>query len=174
MAKFSLHRTRLIGILLLLVSIVGGYLSITRADHRVIVLAAAGPIPPGQIISASDIRAIRAAIDTSIYATDPQQVIGQTTRSVINQGELLALSQFAKPTPARLIAVPVHNINLPVLGRGDRIDLYAATKLIAENLAVVNVQREATFGVVTVSVAPNSVKAVVDALSEDVVLVKVA
>lgn len=164
---------RVLGLLLVLVSFLGGYITISRADQRVTAYVAARDLSPGQVVTAEDIRQARVSIDVNLYVTRPEQIVGEAVRSVIRVGEVLPRSQVGKVESARHIAIPIRSTSLPDLARGSRADLWSDGELIARDVPIVEVSREASYRVVTISAAPTAIAGIIAALEGEIVLVKV-
>lgn len=163
---------RVIGLVLVLAAVVGGYFSSVKADQRIYVASAAHPLAPGQPIGANDVELVKAAVPSGLYATTADQLIGRASSVSIDSGELIALSQIGKSSQGNLVTVPVRAINLPTLGRGDRVSLWATQGVVASDLAVEEVVRESTSRVVTLRVPDSLTALVIAALANDVYLVK--
>lgn len=90
----SISGRRWLGLLLVVLSLAGGYLTITRADQRSSVVSMRGDLATGQTIEPSDVEVTQAAVPSGLYATDPRQVVGQRVTNEIHRGELLPLSSL--------------------------------------------------------------------------------
>lgn len=168
----KLHLRQVVGLVLIALSLMGGYLTIVGADQRVTVLALSHEISAGQAIQFSDLVEIKAAVPQGLYATSKSEVVGQALSRASSAGELLALSQVIKSDQLQLIAVPIKSINLPAMTRGSQVALWSNGELIASGLRVEEITRESTYQVLTLAVPDDEVTSVVASLSGEVTVVK--
>lgn len=170
--KRGVNSRRWLGLILVALSLLGGYLSVVRADQRSEVLSLKNDLSAGQVITADDLTYLQAAIPDGLYASRFDQVVGQAVGTDVRAGELLPLSLLSEQVSKDLVAVPVRVINLPPVTRGERVDMWAQGTLIAQGLPVAHIVKEATTMVVTLEVDHRVTPAVVAALSTEITLVK--
>lgn len=163
---------RFLGAVLVVCSLVGGYLATVRADQRSDVMALVHDIAPGQVLTANDFRFVKAAVPNGLYAQKPSQLIGQSTTSILRAGELIPLSQIAEGVKRNLVAIPIRSTSLPTLVRGDRVAIWTVEGVIASDLAVEEVTKESTTRVITLGVSDSDLPTVVAVLSSEIFLVK--
>jgi len=85
------------GVLLVLLSALGGVLLFTSSDDRVEVLVAAADMEPGRAVVASDLRIERVAVDAgvrTIPAVDADSLVGELPVGLIPAGSMLAPQMF--------------------------------------------------------------------------------
>jgi hypothetical protein len=116
------------GVLLVLLLALAGVVVAVRVDTRVPVLAAAGAIGAGQMVTALDLTAVKVATDglVTIPAAQLATVVGRVAAVPLVAGTLLSPAQFGGPAwPASgeaVIAVPVKPGRLPAgLGAGAKV-----------------------------------------------------
>jgi hypothetical protein len=88
----------LAGVLLVLLSALGGVLLFSSNDDRSEVLVAAADLEPGQPLERSDLRIQRVALDGGIASIDPSdapELIGRITVGQVPAGTMLAPGMFA-------------------------------------------------------------------------------
>ena len=88
----------LAGVLLVLVSALGGVLLFSSNDDRSEVLVAAADLAPGQPLERSDLRIQRVALDGGIASIDPSdapELVGRITVGQVPAGAMLAPGMFA-------------------------------------------------------------------------------
>lgn len=90
------------GILLVILSALGGVLLFTSSDDRTDVLVAATDLEPGTALTAADLRIERVAVDAgvrSIPATGADALVGQHSTGRIPAGTMLAPAMFVADVP---------------------------------------------------------------------------
>jgi hypothetical protein len=86
-----------LGVILVLAGALAFGLIVQSAGNRVAVVVAAHDIEPGQVIDASDLRTVDAAIDgrvATVPATDMSSLLGKTAATRISAGSLVTRAQF--------------------------------------------------------------------------------
>ncbi len=90
------------GVLLVVLSALGGVLLFTSSDERAAVLVAATDLAPGAAVTAGDLRIERVAVDDAVRtipATAASTLVGQHSTGRVPAGTLLAPAMFAVDVP---------------------------------------------------------------------------
>jgi hypothetical protein len=90
------------GVLLVVLSALGGVLLFTSSDERAAVLVAATDLAPGAAVTAADLRIERVGVDDAVRtipATAAGTLVGQHTTGRVPAGTLLAPAMFALDVP---------------------------------------------------------------------------
>ena len=90
------------GVLLVVVSALGGVLLFSSTDDRVDVVVAATELLPGQPLERADVRVARVAVDDGIATVTPEAVddlVGQQAIGRVPAGTLLSPGMFADELP---------------------------------------------------------------------------
>ncbi|SHE26323.1 SAF domain-containing protein [Actinomyces glycerinitolerans] len=103
----------------------------TRADHRVEMLAAARTVAAGAVITEDDLVStpVSSTLDTLIPASQAEQLVGQTARTEIAEGQLFDTSQLLNsPLPGdgtQVVGVSLEIGRFPAggLAAGDVVDV---------------------------------------------------
>lgn len=169
------------GLLLVVVSVLGGLRLFAAADHRVEVLAAARDLPPNHVIEARDLRVTRVQVGGELLAGlfkggERRSLVGRVLLYPVAGGGLVPTASVGRsPRAGREITVPVaaeHALGGSVRV-GDRVDVLASfdrgqpsarTVTIVDKAEVVAVhtskglfgQSAGAVGSLTVSVAPDA------------------
>lgn len=169
------------GLLLVVVSVLGGLRLFAAADDRVAVLAAARDLPPNHVIGARDLHVTRVQVggellDGLFEADEQRSLVGRVLLYPVAEGGLVpTVSVGRSPRAGREITVPVaaeHALGGSVRV-GDRVDVLASfdrgqpaarTVTVVEGAEVVAVhtskglfgQSAGSVGSLTVSVAPDA------------------
>lgn len=119
-----------LGVLLVLVSVVGGARVFASADRFTTVYVAAHDLVPGEHITASDLAVGRVRLDGqgAYYVAAGTPPVGYVVGRFVGAHEFVPLAALAPATAAvqsRFVTVPVAPGHLPGdLGRGDVVDVY--------------------------------------------------
>lgn len=121
-----------LGVVLVLLSVLLGARLLSGAQRRTDVVVAARPLQAGHVVTAGDleVRAVRLSGVGGHYwpGADLTGLLGHAVMTAVAAGDLLPRSVVAAeadPKPARVVSVPVDPTRLPVLGAGDRVDVFA-------------------------------------------------
>ena len=90
------------GVLLVVLSALGGVLLFSSTDDRVEVVVAAAELVPGQALERTDVRVARVAVDDGINTVTPEAVaalVGQQAIGRVPAGTLLSPGMFADELP---------------------------------------------------------------------------
>jgi hypothetical protein len=126
-----------LGVLLMLVSIVGGARVFASAGQLTGVYAAAHDLVPGARIGPGDLTVTRVRLDGDggkYVAAGGAAPVGYVVTRFVGGDELVpsAALATAPPHPTRLVTLPVQPGHLPDdLGRGDLVDVYLTPKAAA-------------------------------------------
>ena len=118
------------GVLLILLSIVVGARVVQAADRTVEVYAAAASLPAGHVLTAADVRVVRARLQGGVaeHVSATYAVAGQTLAHDVLEGELLSrgvlVAGSARPT--RHVSVAVKRGHSADLRRNSRVDVIAS------------------------------------------------
>lgn len=147
------------GVLLVLISVVGGAVVVSRADSTVRVWAVTRDLAAGTVLASSDLRAIKVRLpDSALYvAVNDQarddQVVGKTVASQLYAGQPLLRLALVTTAPATTMTVPLTSDQAPRMVRGQLIELWLSSKacqamVILPSVAVQDVQTNsgAAFG----------------------------
>lgn len=124
-----------LGVILVVAGALVFGLMVQSAGDRTAVVVAARDLNPGQVIEASDLRVVDAAIDgaaATVPASQRNQLIGQTATSRIPAGSVLSRGQFAAGSgiPAGSVVVGAllgpGGLPVPNLRVGDQVTLLEA------------------------------------------------
>lgn len=124
-----------LGVILVVAGALVFGLMVQSAGDRTAVVVAARDINPGQVIEASDLRVVDAAIDgtaATVPASQRGQLIGQSATSRIPAGSVLSRGQFAATTglaPGRVVVGALlgpGGLPVPNLRVGDQVTLLEA------------------------------------------------
>lgn len=174
-----------VGVGLIGLSVALGMYTVERADQRVDVIVAAQNISAGVRIQQDDLSSMPMHLGSSLsrYFTSAAPLIGQIAQRDFRVGELLTRHQNSDRIE-RVVALPVRIQHLPNIVRGDRIDIWwtrisngeivGLPRIVAERLVVVaadNVQRNSMAGSIFVSVQPEQVLPLIQAIESGVISV---
>jgi hypothetical protein len=125
-----------LGVLLVLLSVVGGARLFASAERLTGVYAAAHDLTPGERITPADLTVARVRIDGDAdrYVAAGAMPVGYVVTRLVGAGELVPAGALAgSPVkPTRLVTVPVQSGHLPSdLGHGDLVDVYLTPKVAA-------------------------------------------
>lgn len=165
---------RWLGIALILVSVIGGFLTISRADHRIPVIALKNALAAGQVVGPEDLTKIEVSLRSDLYVTTAEEIVGRTLSADLVAGVVIPIALLHDPEPNNVIAIPVRKTAVPPIARGDRVDIWSQGLRVATDLVISQVAREATMLVISVDVSPEVTPAVVTVLASDFTLVKVS
>lgn len=185
-----LDKRLLLGIALVLVSVLIGARTLATADTSQLVWSATHDLAAGTVVADGDLTLARARLfgASSRYLAGDKPT-GYVVTRAISDHELVPADALRSPGPLatrREVTVPVQAGHLPPdLQRGQQVDLYvtpddkavqrdraAGPRLVLEALTVADVVRSGGLGAtgqdepVVLTVAPEQVLAVVQALSE--------
>jgi hypothetical protein len=141
--RISPTRTRRVpwvalGVILVVAGALGFGLMVQSAGDRVAVLVAARDIDPGQVIEASDLRAVDVAVDgqaATVPASERGSLVGKTAASRIPAGALVSTAHFgdgALLTDGRVVVGALlgpGGLPVPNLRVGDEVLLLAAREI---------------------------------------------
>lgn len=119
----------LVGVLLVLVSTVAGAVVVARADDRVPVYAAAGPVVPGQPLTASDVTVVEVQLGDGaagyLPADRPLPAHAHALREV-RPGELIPATSVGGPAQVEVqqVALLVDATSAAALTGGSLVDVY--------------------------------------------------
>ncbi len=118
------------GIVLILVSVVGGALVISASDHRQARWAVTRDLAPGTVLSAADLKSVRVQLGSadSSYLPVSEAVVGRAVNETVPAGTLLSRTVLATPPSGVSVTIPLRPDNGPKIGRGDRITVWLSTK----------------------------------------------
>lgn len=120
----------LVGAVLVIVAIVATYLLISAANATTRVWASAGPLVPGQVVSAEDLTVAEvnlADIGDKYLSADAGVPDQSSVRAVIAAGELLPVSALAplSELEGRVVAIDVAGSVPTVVDTGSLVDVWA-------------------------------------------------
>lgn len=124
-----------LGVILVVAGALVFGLMVQSAGNRTAVVVAARDLNPGQVIEASDLRVVDAAIDgaaATVPASQRNQLVGQTATSRIPAGSVLSRDQFATSSGIAPGSVVVGallgpgGLPVPNLRVGDQVTLLEA------------------------------------------------
>lgn len=121
------------GVLLVLLSALGGVLLFTSNDDRVEVLVAAADLEPGQAIESSDLRIERVAIDGGVQSMPPSaatELVGQHPTGRVPAGTMLSPAMFDTAIPLGADEVVVGAALDPGEAPLSEVEVGAAVELI--------------------------------------------
>lgn len=116
------------GVLLVLVSVIGGARVVTAADTSDLVWAAQADLAAGTVLADGDLRAVsvRLADTGDAYLRSSADPIGRVLSRQVGAGELLPRSILAETSTLVDIALPIAASYVPPsLQRGQLVDVYA-------------------------------------------------
>lgn len=124
-----------VGVLLVLVSVVGGARVFATADRYADVYVAAHDLVPGEHVTPADLSVGRVRLDGQggyYVAASGRPPIGYVMRRFVGAHEFVPLGALTSPATApatRYVTVPVQPGHLPSdLGHGDVVDVYVTAK----------------------------------------------
>lgn len=139
------------GVLLVLISVVGGTVVISRADSTTRVWAVTRDLAAGTVLVSSDLRVIKVRLpDAALYVAangkaEADQVVGKTVASPLYAGQPLLRPALTTTEPATTMTVPLTSDQAPRVVRGQLIELWLSSKtcqarVILPSVAVQDVQ----------------------------------
>ena len=139
------------GVVLVLVSVVGGALVVSRADSTSRIWAVARDLAAGTVVTDSDIKAVKVRLpDRALYLTAEgglkrDSPVGKTVNHQLYSGELLPRAALDTTAPATTITVPLTSDQAPRIVRGQLVELWLSSRLcpakvILPSVAVQDVQ----------------------------------
>jgi len=172
----SLSR-RIVGLVLVVVSLIVGITAVHSADERRYVVIAAREISPGVAITAQDLTVTLAHLGSSegVYPSDPKEVVGQASPIAIAAGQLIPRLQEQIFLP--VVSLPVRAHHLPMLQRGDRVDIWTTSEngpstLVVASAAVAELGvNTGAMSSLSIAIAEGQVARVISAAASGVITV---
>jgi len=171
-----------LGVALVLASVLLGAKLISSARHTAPVVAARRDLAAGTVLSADDLTVVSARLPDSgggIYASGPDELVGQRLSDSVAAGELVPLAAVDSVATNTTVTVPLEAAAAPDLHKGQRMELWVSVGdcpalVLLPDVAVQAVRNDSgAFGSgtggqdVTISVPPALADRVVTALSMD-------
>jgi hypothetical protein len=171
-----------LGVALVLASMLLGAKLISSARHTAPLVAARRDLAAGTVLSADDLTVVSARLPDfgrGIYATGPDELVGQRLSNPVSAGELVPLAAVDTVATNTTVTVPLEAAAAPDLRKGQRIELWVSVGkcpalVLLPDVAVQAVRTDSgAFGSgtggqdVTISVEPPLADRVVAALAMD-------
>lgn len=132
-----------VGVVLVLLSVVVGAKVVASSSDYDHVWAASRDLAPGTTISRSDLITVKVRFHDhggGYFSTSGAGIVGRTTVAALSSGQLIPTAALpaTKPTPTRLVTVPVAKLHMPGGGNleGSQVDLYVTIKGSVTDAAV--------------------------------------
>ena len=153
------------GVLLIVVSVVGGATIVSAADRSVLVWAVARDVAAGTVLAPDDLRPVRVRLFDSAprYLAATRSPAGRAVTRRLAEGELVPAAALRTVLPAVVVNIPVQPANAPAVTRGQSIDVWASSKdcLPVRVLAAAPVQEVRADGVGALSGGAGALQVVV-------------
>jgi hypothetical protein len=120
----------LFGLFLVLGSVAGGALVVTRADSTKPMLSVTRDLSIGTVLTSADVRTsrVRLGADDQNYLSASTDVVGQALQRPLSAGELLPRSALGGPDrDDTALTIPVQPQNAPEVRRGQRVTIWVST-----------------------------------------------
>ncbi|MGH8889131.1 MAG: SAF domain-containing protein [Acidothermaceae bacterium] len=124
-----------VGVVLVLLSVVVGAKVVASSSNYDQVWAASRDLAPGTTITKSDVVAVKVRFHDhggGYFSTSGSSLVGRTTVTALSAGQLIPTAALpaTKPTPTRLVTVPVAKLHMPRGNdlQGTQVDLYVTVK----------------------------------------------
>ena len=121
---------RLVGLLMITVSVSAGVTVVSAADRSVLVWAVARDVATGTVLTPEDVRPVRVRLFDSSprYLGLAGSPAGRTVTRQLAEGELLPVAALRTVSPAVVVNIPVQPANAPAVARGQSVDVWASSK----------------------------------------------
>ena len=125
----------IVGVVLVLLSVVVGAKVVASSSNYDHVWAASRDLAPGTTIAKSDLISVKVRFHDhggGYFSASGSRLVGRTTVTGLSSGQLIPTSALppTKPTPTRLVTVPVAKLHMPRGNdlQGTQVDLYVTVK----------------------------------------------
>jgi SAF domain-containing protein len=128
-----------LGVVLVLASVLIGAKVVSGANHTYRLLAVNRSLAAGTLLSRSDVTTVRVQVPDhghGIYLADPDDVAGKQLNRALGRGELLPASALGRPAALTTVTVPLTDDAAPTLTRGQRVEIWLATKACAASVVL--------------------------------------
>jgi hypothetical protein len=128
-----------LGVVLVLTSVLIGAKVVSGANHTYRLLAVTRNLAAGTLLSRDDVTMVRVQVPDhgrGIYLADSGDVAGKQLNRPLARGELLPAAALGRPPSLTTLTVPLNGDAAPALGRGQRVEIWLATKACAASVVL--------------------------------------
>ena len=118
------------GVILILVSVVGGAAVVGASDHRQARWAVTRDLAAGTVLSAADLKSVHVQLGSAdqSYLPVTEAVVGRAVNESVPSGALLTRATLGPAPSGVSVTIPLRPDNGPKIDRGDRITVWLSTK----------------------------------------------